>query len=288
MIKILELEGENAPQAASNHATGVLEGGGVMIFPDRPFLLSPREQALLDPSVADGRFKNISLDPATGAIGGAALDEARTAILAGMIGRFGRTADALLAELTPRYGPALQRRRSSFRPGAIAGRALSRRKDDRRLHVDAFPANPTHGRRILRVFANVNLRGESRVWNVGEDGFAATAQHFREKLTARGQTSRLKAALGITRTRQSAYDQVMLQLHDAAKLDDLYQAQAARRRLEFAAGSLWVVYTDAVTHAALSGQHALEQTYLLPIEAMQDEALSPLRMLEDLVRRPLA
>ena len=287
MIEIMELESENAPRAGSNRAIEVLEGGGVVIFRHRPFRLSSQEQALLDPSIADRRSKNISLDSATGAVSGAAVDGARSVILAGMIGRFAKTADALLGDLTPRYVPALQRRRTSFRPGAIEQRALSRRKDDRRLHVDAFPANPTQGRRILRVFANVNPQGEDRVWNVGEEDFKATARYFLGRLTARGRTSRLKAALGITQSRQSAYDQMMLQLHDAAKLDDGYQAQAARRRLEFPAGSVWVVYTDAVMHAAMSGQHAFEQTYLMPVTAMQDEASSPLRALEDLVHRSL-
>ena len=205
-----------------------------------------------------------------------------------MIGRFAQTADALVAELTPRYAPALQRRRTSFRPGAIATRALSRRKDDRRLHVDAFPANPVQGRRILRVFANVNPTGEARVWNVGEENFEATARRFRPHLTGRGRTAGIKAALGITKGRQSLYDQLMLQLHDAAKLDDAYQAQAAYRRLELPAGGMWVVYTDAVMHAALSGQHALEQTYLMPVAAMADETAAPLRILERLTGRTLA
>ncbi len=41
-------------------------------------------------------------------------------------------------------------------------------------------------------------------------------------------------------------------------------------------------------HAALSGQHAFEQTYLLPVGAMLDEAGSPLRVLERLTGRTLA
>ena len=243
---------------------------------------------MLDPAVSDGRAKNISLDPSSGRLSGSGEDETDRGVLAEMLGRFAETSDALLAELTPRYAPALQRRRTSFRPGAIEGRALSRRKDDRRLHVDAFPANPVQGRRILRVFANVNPVGEPRIWNVGEDDFEASARHFRSHLTARGRTAGIKAALGLTKGRQSPYDQVMLQLHDAAKLDDDYQAQARRRRLELPAASMWVVYTDSVTHAALSGQHALEQTYLMPVAAMQDEATAPIHVLERLTGRPLA
>jgi hypothetical protein len=79
----------------------------------------------------------------------------------------------------------------------------------------------------------------------------------------------------------------MLQLHDQAKLDDAWQAGAARQSVAFPAGSTWVVYTDSVLHAALSGQHAFEQTYLMPIGGMADERRSPLRILERLAGGPL-
>lgn len=286
-MDVLELEGAAAAKAGANRATQVLEGGGLVLFPNHPFDLSADERALLDPAISNGRAKNVSLDPATGEVRGADVDDGRRLTLAGMIGRFAAAADAILDELAPTYGRALQKRRTSFRPGAIAERALSARKDDRRLHVDAFPSNPTHGRRILRVFANVNPHGEARVWEVGEDGFEPTARRFRHRLTARGRGAGLKAALGLTRGRQSAYDQMMLQLHDSAKLDDAYQRITPKRRLELPAGSMWVVYTDAVMHAALSGQHALEQTYLLPVEAMQDPDMSPLRTLERVTGRRL-
>ena len=81
----------------------------------------------------------------------------------------------------PRYASRLTRGRTSFRPVEIAGRASSWRKDDTRLHVDAFPATPVHGRRILRVFANVNPYGKPRSWRVG-DGFGAVADYFAPKL----------------------------------------------------------------------------------------------------------
>ncbi len=281
-MDILELSAPDPGRAAQ-----VLEAGGLVIFPERSFALSAEEAQMLDPAILDPRIKNVSLDPATGVISGAEVDERRRAVLGGMISRFADTAEALLAELAPRYAPALQRRRTSFRPGAVGERALSPRKDDRRLHVDAFPSNPTQGRRILRVFANVNPHGEPRTWEVGEDGFEATARHFRPRLTARGRTAGLKAALRLTRGRQTAYDQVMLQLHDAAKLDDAYQAAAPRRRVQFPAGSMWVVYTDGVMHAALGGQHAFEQTYLMPIHAMRDQAQAPLRVLERVTGRRL-
>jgi hypothetical protein len=41
-------------------------------------------------------------------------------------------------------------------------------------------------------------------------------------------------------------------------------------------------------HAALAGQFLLEQTFYLPVAAMQDERMAPLRILEQLYQRQLA
>ena len=56
---------------------------------------------------------------------------------------------------------------------------------------------------------------------------------------------------------------------------------------EFPVGSTWMAFTDQVSHAAMAGQHLLEQTFYLPVTAMADEARSPLRILERLTGREL-
>jgi hypothetical protein len=93
--------------------------------------------------------------------------------------------------------------------------------------------------------------------------------------------------LRLTKGRRTAYDHVMLRLHDLAKEDGVYQETAICRRVEFPAGSTWIVFTDATLHAALEGRHALEQTFLLPVQAMADEAMAPLRILERLAGHQL-
>ena len=80
---------------------------------------------------------------------------------------------------------------------------------------------------------------------------------------------------------------MMLQLHDAMKSDASYQADAGQTAFDFPAGSTWIAFTDQVSHAAMAGQFQLEQTFLLPVEAMRDEQRSPLRILERLKGRPL-
>jgi hypothetical protein len=79
----------------------------------------------------------------------------------------------------------------------------------------------------------------------------------------------------------------MLQLHDAAKADDVWQRTTPATPLAFPPGSTWVVFTDGVLHAALQGRHAFEQTYLLPVDAMDRPEGSPLRILETLTGSPL-
>jgi hypothetical protein len=287
MIEILELRGPAAAKAGSNRAASVLEAGGLVLFPEMAFPLEADERPLVDPAILSGKSKNVSLDPVSGRVSGVEVDAAAQAALGRMLSRFADYAEDLIGELTPRYAGALQRRRTSFRPGAVATRALSPRKDDRRLHTDAFPSNPVQGRRILRVFANINPAGEDRVWELGEDDFQTLAERYRDRLASPSRSAWLMELLGLTKGRRSAYDEAMLRLHDAAKLDEGYQRSAGKRRMVFPAGCMWVVYTDSVLHAALAGQHALEQTFLMPLEAMETPALAPVRVLERIGGRAL-
>jgi hypothetical protein len=80
----------------------------------------------------------------------------------------------------------------------------------------------------------------------------------------------------------------MLNLHDRAKLDTEYQRSVPKQRIEFPPGATWVVYTDRVMHAVLGGQFLCEQTFYLPVAAMQEESYAPLRVLEQLWQRRLA
>ena len=96
----------------------------------------------------------------------------------------------------------------------------------------------------------------------------------------RGGQSASPNVLGITKGRRSAYDHFMLQLHDRMKADLGYQAEVDQTVFEFGAGSTWIVFTDQVSHAAMSGQYALEQTYCLPVACMLDPSRAPLRILE--------
>jgi hypothetical protein len=266
-------------------AQRLLEAGEVVVLPGQRFELGWADSDRLALAACDGA-KNISFNPATGELKGAAGEEAAQAWLSSVLAAYSDWALALVAEHLPAYAAHLTLGKTSFRPRP-ADAAVSPRKDDRRLHVDAFPSQPVQGRRILRVFHNVNPAGEDRVWQVGES-FTDYAARFLPSARPPATPGWLLQALGLTKGRRTPYDALMLGLHDAAKADDAYQAEAPRRTLRFPPGTTWLVFTDAAPHAALGGRFAFEQTFLLPIEAMADPDESPLRVLERMTGRRLA
>ena len=231
--------------------------------------------------------KNVSFDSRTGRLGGTSLEGTDRTRLAGLIARFSAAASVFVGEALPAYRDRIELGRTSFRPVEIAGRASSWRKDDTRLHIDSFPSTPVHGKRILRVFSNVNPHGKSRTWRVGED-FESVARRFINlmHMPPPGSGSLLRL-LHLTKTRRSAYDALMLQLHDRMKADAEYQAGAPQATVDFPPRSTWVAFTDQVSHAAMAGQYQLEQTFLVPLAAMLNEQRAPLRILERLLGRPL-
>ncbi|MBV9332196.1 MAG: Kdo hydroxylase family protein [Alphaproteobacteria bacterium] len=280
------IESWNGPFEAElrSRARNSLENGLVLYFPKLAFCLDAKERDFLSPAIASGTGKNISLDPDTGALKGSSASGESERRLARMIDRFGQSAQVLVETLIGYRG--MERARTSFRPVEIEGRSYSPRKDDRLLHVDAFPSRPMRGRRILRVFSNV-AADRTRNWNVGEP-FEDFARKFLPRVRASwpGQAA-LFAALGVTRGKRSRYDETMLALHDRVKFDAGYQANAPKTPLGFPPGSSWMVFTDQVLHAALGGAFALEQTFHFDVDVMGEPARAPLRVLERLTEKTL-
>ena len=273
----------HAPEAQRT-AIGALEGGGILLLPHLAFELSPDERRFLSPTWSDDRAKNISLEG--NALKGARGDPESLAALAQMIARFAGRAGELVTGLFPRYAPYVKRARTSFRPQPAVGRSLSWRKDDSRLHIDAFPSRPNHGERILRVFSNVNPV-EDRVWRVGEE-FPAMAQRFLPQIRRQlPGTPALLALLHVTKGIRSEYDHLMLGMHDRAKADLGYQKECPQQTVRFPPGATWLCFSDQVMHAAVSGQYMLEQTVHLPVTALYDPDRSPLGILERLCGRRL-
>lgn len=272
----------------SSSKTALLERGNVLYLPHLSFEVKAEEKFLYDPTLVDPKRKNISFDPNNDHLGGSLCQGNEAEVLKAMLKRYSEAALLLVNNLFPEYKAHLKYSKTSFRPAEIAGRKVdSIRKDDTRLHVDAFPSNPTQGFRILRVFTNVNPDGKARVWKVGEP-FEEVAKKFvcsiAKPLPFSAEVLKL---LKITKNVRSPYDHYMLGIHNKMKESRQYQAEVAQEEIHFPPGSTWLVFTDQVSHAALSGQHVFEQTFFIPASALQNPEHAPVGILENLLRRKL-
>lgn len=269
-------------------AVDTLEQGKVLFLPELAFNLSPDELTLLTPTLVDPKRKNISYSAQSGKLQGVAQDNKKPAVQR-LLQRHHEYALQLVTHLLPEYQSGLHSPVNTLRlhPVTAWKETTSWRKDDTRLHVDAFPSRPNHGERILRIFTNINPHGESRQWRVGEP-FPVLAKRFIPRLKRFSPfSSWVQDRLGITKSYRSHYDHLMLQLHDAMKGDDRYQHQGPQVSLELPPGSSWICFSDQTPHAAMGGQYMLEQTFLLPVSAMKNPDNAPLTIMEKLMDRAL-
>ncbi len=263
-----------------------LEGGAVIVLPQLAFNLLPEEQRFLSENWSDKNSKNISLRPNGGLRGAIGTDDDLASMRA-MIQRYANQSEQLISKLFPSYTPNLTVANTSFRPFEVEARVSSYRKDDTRLHADAFPSNPTQGTRLLRVFNNANPSGQARVWRVGEP-FGQMAAKFLPKTKAlMPMQAWLMKQLHITKRTRTEYDHRMLQLHDLVKGDIDYQKNAPQQWVNFMPGTTWIVYSDQVLHAAMSGQYMMEQTFSLPVSGLKRPETAPLKVLEAMLGRAL-
>jgi len=275
------------PEVMQVSAMQALEKGQVLYFPHLPFILEKNEMRYLNPEIVNPKTKNISYDIHKKQLNGTINHPSEMTALQAMLHRYATSSRRFLDRLIPHYKPNLVQAKTSFRPVEISGRKSSYRKDDTLLHVDSFPSNPTKGKRILRFFTNINPNGQPRIWRVGEP-FEEVVKKMAPKVMSPipGAAYFLKT-IGITKDYRTDYDHYMLKMHNLMKGDAHYQKTVAQEEIAFPAGSTWIVFTDQVSHAAMSGQHVLEQTYHLPVHALHDESKNPVRILEKYLSRQL-
>lgn len=281
-------------------AIQTLEGGGLIYLPKGGFELSERERKLISntanilthvPDVENGK-PTIIFDPKNGHIKKyhyaqihgkmvrAQIKDAARSDLEAIMARYGQWTESVITQLFPSYRQALDRKRVTYRPFA--------RNSTQALHIDSSYGYPTQGRSMLRVFTNINPADRLRIWQLGEP-FEPFVQRFLRDVHVSGPSwfSSLLARLGIVDGVKTKYDQYIAALRALGMRDKEYQATAPRKRMEFPAGSSWIAITDLVLHGAISGQHSLDQTFYLPVEAMNDSSRSPLRILERLTGETL-
>jgi 3-deoxy-D-manno-octulosonic acid hydroxylase-like protein len=266
-----------------------LEQGRILLFSPSPVALREEDLGLLLRQRPDGAryHKNIAYRPAEDRVTGAARRGDDAAGLTRVLREYSRSVVRFTASILPAYAAAWRVDFASFRSEEEEGRALPLRCRNDLVHVDAFPTRPTRGDRILRVFTNVNPE-DPRVWASGgtfEDlaarfasasGLLARAR----RQGARGALRRLAHAAGLPVAVRSPYDRFMLSFHNYLKENQAFQEESGKATLRFPAGCTWMVFTDMVSHAVLAGRYALEQTFIVPLQAMALPEKAPIAILE--------
>jgi hypothetical protein len=273
-----------------------LEEGSILYFPQSPIPLSADDlQFLRGQQQTDSSLhKNIAYKPKADELSGLdkTANSATVERLRSVMRAYSQSVTQFLTSFLAPYASQWQLDYASFRPQEEQGRDLPLRRRNDLLHTDAFPTRPTHGARILRFFNNIN-ETRTRDWIVS-DPFRVIAQKYAPAEIALPQPDSelgrafkslaVNAGLGAAAPalKRSPYDDFMMRFHNFLKENPEFQSSCAKYDYQFPPGSSWMVYTDMVPHAVLSGQYALEQTFLVVPEAMVAPQHAPLTILEEL------
>jgi hypothetical protein len=275
----------------------LLESGQILFFREPPFHLpSEDREFLLAQEWTELRLhKNVSYRPSEDGLRGFSGDAATVNRVHTIMRNYSAQVIEFLTKFLSPYAGKWVLDFSSFRPLEEQGRDLPLHKRNDLLHVDAFPSRPTRGGRILRVFTNLNPKSP-RVWQTTE-AFPILAQKFaveaglqqiaEDDSVLRRTVQGWGARLGFRGIGRTPYDIFMLRFHDFLKENAAFQENCPKVRLEFPPLATWLVFTDGVAHAVMSGQYALEQTFLIPPESLVAPQHAPFHILAGIAGRQL-
>lgn len=275
----------------------MLERGRVLFFREPPFPFPPVDREfLLAQEWTDLRMhKNVSYRPTEDVLRGISGESGKIERIHAVFRDYSEHVIEFAKNFLSPYAKRWALDFASFRPIEEERRGLPLHKRNDLLHVDAFPSRPTRGGRILRIFTNLNPE-KPRVWNT-TDNFESLARAHAEpagllKIAEDdGFISRTVqdwgAKLGFSGFGRTPYDMFMLRFHDYLKENQEFQANCRKVRMEFPPGATWLVFTDGVAHAVLSGRFAIEQTFLIPPGALVAPQFAPYKILEQIAGAPL-
>jgi 3-deoxy-D-manno-octulosonic acid hydroxylase-like protein len=290
--------GRLAPDALGD----ALERGEIVHFPRCPIELPDEADLkfLREDLATHLRNKNVSYHPETDSVPGLKKsDPVRTERAQRILKQHARRVEAFLTRKMPTLTRDWIIGTSSFRPIQEKGRDLSPHASNELVHIDAGAYGPTHGDRVLRFFVNVNP-AEDRVWatrGTFPELYARFGRAARITPDTRKRASLERGALdqlrtGFLRTLASAglpqamlidsspYDRTMRQFHNYMKDEPAFRDDTSSEvEVRFAPFSAWMVLTDMVSHASLSGQYALVNTFLLRLASCRLPQFSPYRIL---------
>jgi hypothetical protein len=187
----------------------------------------------------------------------------------------------------------------SFRPIQEKGRDLKPHASNELVHIDAGAYGATNGDRILRFFINVNP-DDDRIWAT-KGNFPQLYSRFAEAANIKpahaSGTYLQKGALDHLRTMllsglesaglrdakildSSPYDREMRKFHNFMKDTPSFQHDPQdHQELRYSPFSAWMVFTDMVSHASLSGQFAFVYTCIVRLEDCRKPELAPYNIL---------
>ncbi len=296
---LLTVTAERVGELGPVELSDALERGEVVYFPTCPLAL-PAENDLAylrERLPRQLHTKNVSYHPESDRLRGIKDDDQLRQRTHDVLKSHSERVQSFLRQTLPSLTEGWTVGTSSFRPIQEQGRSLKAHASNELIHVDAGAYGATDGDRILRFFVNVNP-GEDRVWSTkgrfpelyaryGEAAGVAGPSQLERGPLDRLRTGALSglARIGLAEAvlvDSSPYDRLMRRFHNFMKdstefqeIDDDY------REMTFPPMSAWMVLTDMVSHASVSGQHALVDTFVLRLSACRLPELAPINILRN-------
>ena len=286
--------------ASSEEIEDALEAGQVVYFPKCPIdLPSTNDLEWLRTGLnAKLKAKNISYHPESDSVPRFEADDVTRDKVENLLRAHGKRVADFWRRTVPDYIPGCTFGTTSFRPAEEKGRNLKPRSSNELVHIDAGAYGATNGARILRFFVNVHTEHD-RVW--GTKGSFAELMQKNPELWAAAKGGKRKVPIrkgpfdhlysGTIRAASSIYplfrvidsspyDRSMRRIHNHMKEDASFkQDQTNYQEIRFPPYSAWMVFTDGISHAALTGQYAFISTALVPLENCRSQERTPFGIL---------
>jgi hypothetical protein len=274
-----------------------LERGEIVHFPECPLPLPGADDLafLRDELPRQLHVKNVSYHPESDRLHGVRDDAALRERAHRVLKTHSRNVEEFLLATIPALAAGWTVGTSSFRPIQERGRNLDAHASNELVHVDAGAYGATHGDHILRFFVNVNPT-EDRVWATKGafpylyERYGATAGVAGAHALEPGALDHLRSTLlkGLVRlgvkeamlVDSSPYDRLMRRFHNYMKdTPEFRDGRDDYAEARFPPFSAWMVFTDAVSHASIAGQHALVNTFIVRLAACRQPHLAPFNIL---------
>ena len=293
---------ERLQRAGANDLSDALEHGSIVYFPESPVSLPADDDLAFIrqdlPKLL--KLKNISYHHEAGKIRGLDSDEAEVGErVKRILLKISHDISAFLDKNAPRLTEKSTIGTCSIRPIEEQGRDLNPHASNELVHFDAGAYGATNGDRILRFFINVNP-SQDRVWATKgnfSDVFALHGDKVGLGYESAGPGYLSKGPMDHTRTGlinflaaaglpmakvldSSPYDREMRKFHNYMKDTPSFQADMrGHQEVRFPPYSAWMVFTDSVSHACLSGQYCFVQTSIVRLENCRLPELAPINVL---------